>query len=79
MSKCEFDKTSLVYLGHIIGGGHLRVDPAKVAVIVNWPRPNTITEIRSSLGAVQYWRKFISGFSSIVAPLHALTSVKQNF
>ena len=37
MAKCEFAKTSLVYLGHIIGGGHLRVDPAKVAVIVNWP------------------------------------------
>ena len=38
MSKCEFAKTSLVYLGHIIGGGHLRVDPSKVAVIVNWPQ-----------------------------------------
>ena len=35
MSKCEFAKTSLVYLGHIIGGGHLRVDPSKVVVIVN--------------------------------------------
>jgi hypothetical protein len=35
MSKCEFAKTSLVYLGHIIGGGHLRVDPTKVVVIVN--------------------------------------------
>ena len=79
MSKCEFAKTSLVYLGHIIGGGHLRVDPTKVAVIVNWPRPNTVTEIRIFLGAVQYWRKFISGFSSIVAPLHALTSIKEIF
>ena len=79
MSKCEFAKTSLVYLGHILGGGHLRVDPAKVAVIVNWPRPNTVTEIRSFLGAVQYWRKFISGFSSIAAPLHALTSIKEIF
>ena len=35
MSKCKFAKTSLVYLGHIIGGFHLRVDPAKVAIIVN--------------------------------------------
>jgi hypothetical protein len=76
MSKCEFAKTSLVYLGHIIGGGHLRVDLAKVIVIVNWPRPNTVTKIRSFLGVVQYWRKFISGFSSIAAPLHALTSIK---
>ena len=79
MSKCEFAKTSLVYLGHIIGGGHLQVDLAKVVIIVNWPQPNTVTEIRIFLGAVQYWRKFISGFSSIAAPLHALTSVKEIF
>ena len=55
------------------------MDPAKVVVIVNWPRPNTVTEVRSFMGAVQYWRKFISGFSSIAAPLHALTSVKEIF
>ena len=77
MSKCEFAKTSLVYLGHVIGGGHLQVDLAKVAVIVNWPRPNTVTEIRSCLGAVQYWRKFTFGFSSIATPLHALTSIRE--
>ena len=79
MSKCEFTKTSLVYLGHIIGGGHLRVDLAKVAIILNLPRPNTVTEINKKLGVVQYWRKFISGFSSIAARLHALTSVKEIF
>ena len=39
MSKCEFGKTSLVYLGHIIGGGELRIDPSKVEAIVNWPTP----------------------------------------
>lgn len=43
MSKCEFSKTSLVYLGYIIRGGHLKVDPAKVEFIVNWPKPSTIT------------------------------------
>ena len=55
----------------------MRVDPTKVVVIVNWPRPNTVTEIRSFMGVVQYWRKLISWFSSIAAPLHALTSVKE--
>ena len=30
MSKCEFGKTSLVYLGHIIGGGELKIDTSKV-------------------------------------------------
>eukprot|EP00253_Pinus_taeda_P018776 PITA_18776 len=35
LSKCEFGKTSLNYLGHIVGGGELKIDPSKVAIIVN--------------------------------------------
>jgi len=79
MPKCEFGKTSLVYLGHIIGGGELKIDPSKVDVIVNWPRPKTVIELRSFLGAAQHWRKFIANFSLIAAPLHALKSVKTVF
>eukprot|EP00253_Pinus_taeda_P029627 PITA_29627 len=79
MSKCEFGKTSLVYLGHIVGGGALRINPSKIESIVKWPTPKSITEVRSFLGAAQYWRKFISNFSSIVAPMHAVTSVKRAF
>jgi hypothetical protein len=79
LSKCEFGKTSLIYLGHIVGGGELKIDPSKVKVILEWPRPSNVTEVRIFLGATQYWRKFIANFSSIAAPLHAVTSVKQVF
>jgi hypothetical protein len=79
LSKCEFGKTSLIYLGHIVGGGELKIDPSKVKVILEWSRPSNVTEVRSFLGAAQYWRKFIANFPSIAAPLHALTSVKQGF
>ena len=79
MTKREFTKTYLVYLGHVIGGGKLIVDPSKVDYIVNWPRPKTVTEVRSFLGAFQYWRKFIAGFSSIPTPLYTLKSVKKYF
>ena len=67
------------YLGYIVRGGKLKIDPSKVEVIVNWPKPNTTIEVRSFLGEAQYWRKFISNFSLIAAPLHALKSVKQVF
>jgi hypothetical protein len=77
-SKCEFGKTELVYLGHIVRGGQLKIDPSKIDVIVNWPDPMT-TKVRSFLGVVQYWRRFIANFSFIAAPLHALTSVKTLF
>jgi hypothetical protein len=79
LSKCEFGKTSLIYLRHIVGGGELKIDASKVKVILEWPKPSNVTEVRIFLGATQYWRKFIANFSSIAAPLHAVTSVKQVF
>jgi Reverse transcriptase (RNA-dependent DNA polymerase) len=79
LSKCEFGKTSLNYLGHIVGGGELKIDPSKGAVIVNWPKPKSATEVRSFLGAAQYWRNFIAKFSLIAAPLHALTGLNKVF
>jgi hypothetical protein len=42
-SKCEFGKISLIYLGHIVGGGELKIDPSKVKVILDWPKPNNVT------------------------------------
>lgn len=79
MSKCEFEKTSLVYLAHIVGGGVLNIDPSKFSVIGNWLIPKSVTEVRSFLGAAQYWRKFIANFSSIATPLHVLTIMKVVF
>ena len=64
-------------MGNIVGGGELKIDPYKVEVIVNWTKPNTITEVKIFLGATQYWRKFITNFSSIATPLHELTNVKK--
>ena len=79
LSKCEFGKTSLNYLGHIVGVGELKIDPSKVAIIVNWPKPKSTTKVRSFLGASQYWRKFISNFFLVAAPLHALTGLNKVF
>ena len=79
LSKCEFGKTALVYLGHIVGGGQLKIDPSKINVIVNCPEPKSVTNVQSFLGVVQYWRRFISNFSFIATPLHALTCVNKTF
>jgi hypothetical protein len=43
LSKCEFGKTALVYLRHILGGGQLKIDPSKIDVIVNIPKPKSVT------------------------------------
>jgi hypothetical protein len=54
LSKCEFGKTSLVYLCHIVGGGQLKIDPSKIDVIVNWPKPKSVIEVQIFLVVVQY-------------------------
>lgn len=75
MSKYEFGNTSLVYSGHIVGGGQIRIYPFKVDVILKWPKPTNVIEVCSFLGVVQYWRRSISNFSIIVSPFHALKSM----
>jgi len=65
LSKNEFGKTYLVYLGHIVGGFQLKIDPSKVDVIFKWPKPTNVTEVRSFLGVIQYRRRFIANSLSL--------------
>jgi len=55
-SKCEFEKDSLVYLGHVIHHGQLKIDPNKVSAIVDCPKPTNVTKVRIFLGIIQYLR-----------------------
>jgi hypothetical protein len=47
LSKCEFAKTEICYLGHVISHMGVATDPSKVAVIANWPTPSSVKELRS--------------------------------
>jgi hypothetical protein len=57
----------------------LKIDPSKIDVIVKWPEPKSVIEVRSFLGGVQYLSRFTPNLSFIAAPFHALTSVKNTF
>jgi hypothetical protein len=70
--KCHMMMTEGVVLGHYIFADGIRVDPAKIEVILNLPTPHTQTEVRSFLGASRYYHKFMPNFSKNVAPLHSL-------
>ncbi|KAG8377407.1 hypothetical protein BUALT_Bualt08G0029800 [Buddleja alternifolia] len=67
--KCSFAKEEVPFLGHIIGHGKLQMDEAKIRAIVEWEPPTKVTELRSFLGLVNYYRRFISSYSSRAAPL----------
>ena len=72
LPKCEFEQKEVKFLGHIIGVGGVKVDPAKVLVINEWLRPTNVHGVRSFVGLATYFRKFIEGFSKMVAPLPTL-------
>ncbi|KAJ9531104.1 hypothetical protein QJQ45_000898 [Haematococcus lacustris] len=73
-SMCEFNKTELTFLGHIVGEHGIAVDPAKVKVVREWHVPRNLKDLQAFLGLANYFRRFIPNFSAIAAPLTDLTS-----
>ncbi|XP_037876915.1 uncharacterized protein K02A2.6-like [Bombyx mori] len=71
-SKCEFMVTEVRYLGFIIDQNGVRVDPEKVKSIATMPHPNNVTELKSFIGMVNFYSKFIQDLSAHLSPLYAL-------
>jgi hypothetical protein len=64
--------TKVAFLGHIISAGGVSVDPSKVKDVVNWMPPTSVSEIRSFLRLVGYYRCFIKDFSKVPKPMMRL-------
>ncbi|KAJ8762654.1 hypothetical protein K2173_010675 [Erythroxylum novogranatense] len=71
-NKCEFWLDEVVFLGHIVTGEGIQVDPNKIEAVMKWEAPRNVSEIRSFLGLVGYYRRFVEGFLLISAPLTKL-------
>nr|GEW01031.1 RNA-directed DNA polymerase [Tanacetum cinerariifolium] len=78
-SKCEFWLSSVAFLGHIVSAEGITMDPAKVEAITKWPRPTSVTEIRSFLGLAGYYGRFVEGFSRLSLPLTKLMRKGEKF
>ena len=75
--KCEFGKTCIKYLGHVLENGTVSADPDKVSAMQTWPKPENIKEVQQFMGLTNYYAQYIRNFADIAAPLTSLMSPKQ--
>ena len=73
-NKCEFFKKEVQFLGHYLSREGIRPISSRLDTIRNFPQPETVTQLRSFLGIVNYCHRFIKNASSILAPLTALST-----
>lgn len=77
--KCEFEQLETEYLGHVVSHNSVKMDPAKVKGIMDWPILTTRKVLRGFLRFLNFYCRFIKDFASLVHLLNILTSEKKEF
>ena len=71
-SKCEFFKSRVTYLGHVVSDEGIETDPEKLEALKSWPVPKNVKEVRAFLGFTGYYRRFVKNYARIARPLNDL-------
>jgi hypothetical protein len=79
MEKCEFDKSSVAFLGYVISPDGIFMDKSKVETIQCWATPSSVKDVQRFLGFANFYRRFIKGYSKITTPLTTLTCKDKPF
>ena len=77
-SKCFFFREEIEYLGHVVSGKDISTNPKKIEAVSKWPTPKTVYDVRSFLGFVGYYRRFIKNFSRITKPIREVITGLEN-
>ena len=77
--KCEFNKSSIRFLGHVIDKDGVRADPPKTSTIAKMPTPQSLTELRRFMGMANQLGNFSSKIADIGQPLRELMSAKRTW
>lgn len=72
LSKCNFARSEISYLGHVISERGVATDPAKIEAVVSWPTPTNVKELRNFLGFAGFYRRFVRHYAIVSKPLTAL-------
>ncbi|XP_053878901.1 uncharacterized protein LOC128834319 [Malaclemys terrapin pileata] len=73
IDKCQFCRTSVKYVGHIVSQEGVSTDPDKIEALTTWPHPSNYRELKTFLGFSGYYRRFVKNYATIVKPLNDLT------
>ena len=79
LEKCEFFKSSIEYLGHVISAEGIKPVPSKVEAIVQAPTPQNVQQVRSFLGLLNYYGEFLPKLASLLHPLNSLLQRNEKF
>jgi len=74
-NKCEFLKSTINFFGHVTTSDRIRTDPQKVAAIQAIQRSRNVSELKSFLGLVNFYRNVVPFFSDVCVPLYNLTKL----
>ena len=77
--KCKLFQKAVSFLGHVVSDKGIHTDPSKVHDLKNMSIPSNLVEIQSFLGFASYYRRFLADFSTLAAPLTALTRKNVKF
>ena len=77
-TKCFFFRDEIEYLSHVVSGKGISTNPKKIEAVTKWPTPKTVYDVRSFLGFVGYYRRFIKNFSKITKPIREVITGLEN-
>ena len=79
MDKCTFGVDKIVFLGFVVSSKGVHINESTIEAIKTWTQPTNLQQVRSFLGLTGFYYHFVKDFSTIAAPLHALSKKNAPF
>ena len=58
-----------MFLGYVVSVDGIKMDPSNIEVILSWPEPKSLHDVRSFHGLASFYRRFIKNFSNLITPV----------